>query len=193
MEIRRQISNVRYRIEPKPGGGFIARPDDPAVATIEAPTREELQQKIRSTALAGMLPGLTLPLTEGQSHVDLRIESKSGRQLFFNAKSGDTTVNREATQADIEQVAEKFSAILGKDFPELMHAVLAQATNAKKSADSGEEHGIVLDAGSPKFGNRADFVSNKPITAETNSSWKVLVFLVTIVIGGTLFYFFFHH
>jgi hypothetical protein len=43
MELKRLISHFTYRIEPKPGGGFIAHPADPSVAPLEAPTREELQ------------------------------------------------------------------------------------------------------------------------------------------------------
>jgi hypothetical protein len=37
-----------YRIESRPEGGFIARPNDPAIGTVEADTREELQQKIEA-------------------------------------------------------------------------------------------------------------------------------------------------
>ena len=47
MELKRLISHFTYRIEPKPGGGFMAHPSDPSVAPIEAPTREELQKKIQ--------------------------------------------------------------------------------------------------------------------------------------------------
>src|SRR5437870_13502688 len=65
MELKRLISHFTYRIEPKPGGGFIAHPADPSVVPLEAPTREELQKKIQENILAGLgaqFPGLKLPL-----------------------------------------------------------------------------------------------------------------------------------
>ena len=34
MELKRLISHFTYRIEPKPGGGFIAHASDPAVAPL---------------------------------------------------------------------------------------------------------------------------------------------------------------
>lgn len=53
MEITKTITKVMYRIEPKPGGGFIARADTDqssgqAMEPIEAATQEELQQKIEA-------------------------------------------------------------------------------------------------------------------------------------------------
>lgn len=52
MEIKKTISHFAYRIEEKPGGGFIAQPLDPANAPIEGATREELMQKIQATSIA---------------------------------------------------------------------------------------------------------------------------------------------
>ena len=64
MDLKRIISTFTYRIEPNPQGGFIAHANDPNLPPIEAPTREELQQKIQaniSAALAREFPGLNLP------------------------------------------------------------------------------------------------------------------------------------
>ena len=36
MELKRLISHFTYRIELKPGGGFIAQPSDPSVAPLVA-------------------------------------------------------------------------------------------------------------------------------------------------------------
>jgi len=61
---KRLISHFTYRIEPKPGGGFIAQPVDPAVPPLEAPTREELSRKIQEKIFEGLaaeFPGLKLP------------------------------------------------------------------------------------------------------------------------------------
>ncbi|HEV2385681.1 MAG TPA: hypothetical protein VGS20_00355 [Candidatus Acidoferrales bacterium] len=64
MDPRRRVSRFTYRIETKPEGGYIARPVDSNAATLEAPTREELDKKIQDTILAGLstqFPGLKLP------------------------------------------------------------------------------------------------------------------------------------
>lgn len=65
MELK-HLTKITYRIEPKPEGGFIARPADPGVPPLEAPTREELLQKIQAKIAAELgsgLAGLELPFT----------------------------------------------------------------------------------------------------------------------------------
>ena len=54
MDIKRLITQFTYRIEQKPGGGFIAHASDPAVPPLEAPTRMELQQKIQESINASL-------------------------------------------------------------------------------------------------------------------------------------------
>ena len=54
MDIQTITKKYAYKIEPKPEGGFIARPSDPTVPPIEGATREEVQRKIRETVLAGL-------------------------------------------------------------------------------------------------------------------------------------------
>jgi hypothetical protein len=79
MELKRLISHFTYRIEPKPGGGFIAHPADPSVAPLEAPAREELQKKIQENILAGLsaqFPGLKLPLENQDLQFAFHIERK---------------------------------------------------------------------------------------------------------------------
>src|SRR5438445_9015932 len=79
MELKRLISHLTYRIEPKPGGGFMAHPSDPSVAPIEAPTREELQKKIQENILAGLsvqFPGLKLPVENEDLQFAFHIERK---------------------------------------------------------------------------------------------------------------------
>ena len=64
MELTNLIKRFAYRIEPKPEGGFIARSTDPTVPSLEAATREELQQKIQANLVAALkekFPNLKLP------------------------------------------------------------------------------------------------------------------------------------
>lgn len=48
-------TTFRYRIEPKPGGGFIARAEEGPAETLEGATQEEVQQKLddKLTGLVG--------------------------------------------------------------------------------------------------------------------------------------------
>jgi len=50
VELKRIISAFTYRIEAKPEGGFVAHANDPNLPPLEAPTRQELQQKIQATS-----------------------------------------------------------------------------------------------------------------------------------------------
>lgn len=66
----------RYKIESKPGGGFIARSENPA-DTIEAATLEEMEAKMREklAALAGPdFPGADL--TQPGTQVETRVVKK---------------------------------------------------------------------------------------------------------------------
>lgn len=55
VEILKNTTHFSYRIEEKPGGGFIGRSSDPGMEPLEGATREEVLQKIqaKATALAG--------------------------------------------------------------------------------------------------------------------------------------------
>ena len=55
VEILKNTTHFSYRIEEKPGGGFIGRSSDPGMEPLEGATREEVLQKIqaKATSLAG--------------------------------------------------------------------------------------------------------------------------------------------
>ena len=57
MEIKTTTTKFRFRIESKPGGGFIARPEEGMSEILEGATREEVQQKIddKLTAMVGQV------------------------------------------------------------------------------------------------------------------------------------------
>jgi hypothetical protein len=81
MEISHSEYKFSFHIEPKPEGGFIARPSDPSAQPIEGATREEVEEKVRTkiTQIVGaQLPGFTAMLNIGGADV------KIGTQLNFN-------------------------------------------------------------------------------------------------------------
>lgn len=87
MEIKRTISRVIYRIEPKPEGGFIARCDDPTVPPLEAASRFELEQQIQdkiTSEVESQIPGLKISL-EKQF---ISLDTKSSP---FTSQPGDTS------------------------------------------------------------------------------------------------------
>jgi hypothetical protein len=72
MEFKTTFSQLIYRIEPKPGGGFIGSAKDPAAPAIEGATREEVQQKIQQRigeVLGARFPDLSLPPLVGRSSI----------------------------------------------------------------------------------------------------------------------------
>lgn len=91
MDLGRLLTHITYRIEPKPEGGFIARPSNPSAPQLEASTREELRQKIRvnmRNALVTEIPRLRVPL-ENKTRSDASaldnspITPEAGNWTFF--------------------------------------------------------------------------------------------------------------
>jgi hypothetical protein len=118
MEIKRLVSKYVYRIEPKPEGGFIARPSDANVPPLEAATREELQQKIQSTILAGLgtdFPGLKLSSQSGDLKFAFHVEKQPDGS--FDIHSSDTAscpVNAPNHDQVESHFAEKLISFMGK-------------------------------------------------------------------------------
>ena len=81
MQLKHLIQQFSYRIESKPECGFIARATDPTVPPLEAPTREQLQEKIQENlivALSEAFPSLKLPVQNRQLRFEVHIERKPG-------------------------------------------------------------------------------------------------------------------
>jgi len=206
MEIKHLVQRFAYRIEPKPEGGFIARSSDPTVAPLEAPTREELQQKIQASLAAAMaeaFPGLRLPLQNHRTRFEVHIDRKPGGGFQIHSEQQGETLVEPATQEKVEHFAEKFLSIVDKNFPQLEQALVAKALSKAGEQLPPKEIPISngLDGGS-KFSDSGmlnsstsaigDFSGNQPITPEAGSSfWKVFRFLLAVLIG-VLLYFFFH-
>jgi hypothetical protein len=186
-----QKTSITYRIERKPEGGFIARSADPSMPAIEAPTREELSQKIQAEVLGKALPpNLKLPLENGLSVLDvLRTEHKPGRMLVFSSTNGDTGIEQ-PNQEQMEQFAKQFGGIVAKNFPEIEKALAARIGDAAASKQAPEAVG---NANSPTLSGIATPFSNAPITPESNHSWKVFMVLLGLVAAGAAMYFFFYH
>jgi|SRR5215469_2193356 len=99
MDTKTITTKFRYRIEPKPEGGFIARAEEGSAETLEGATREEVQQKIddKLTVLVGeMLHNDKLTQMVGEMLHDHKnvdgTEFKLGRaQIWMNVTSKSST------------------------------------------------------------------------------------------------------
>ena len=208
--IKRLITQFTYRIEPKPEGGFMAHASDPTVPPLEAPTREELQQKIQaniSAALAAEFPGLKLPLENKELKFDFHIEHKPEGGFILQSTDGKGLPITGATHAEIESpFVEKVVGLLAKHLtPELTQALAGQLgsgdvkvfVNRKAGFSTGAPTPALSDANSIQVANVQDtqFVNsadNSPIMPEKSSSGTIFRFVLTLAIVVALMYFFLH-
>ena len=158
MDLKRLFTQVVYKIETKPEGGFIARATDPSVPPIEAPTREELQQKIQQKILAAIseeLQGFNVP--PGAKHVEtsFHIEHNPGGGYSIHSSDPNTPVIQTASQEELEsQFLEKVFGFAGKTLaPEMMKKLAAQVGSANVKV-----------------------VVNRSVTFQTNSDGKAITF-----------------
>ncbi len=210
MELKRLISHFTYRIELKPEGGFIAHPSDPTVPPLEAPTREELQQKIQANigaALAAEFPGLKLPLENNQLKFSFHVEHKPGGGFIIQSTDGKGSPIEGATHAEIEShFAEKVVGLLGKHLmPELSQALASQLgsgdvkvfVNRKVSFPAGSPaltlgYAGSIQAESAKSTGTVNPADSSPIIPERSSGGTILRFLLTLAIIAVLMYLFLH-
>jgi hypothetical protein len=153
MELKRLISHFTYRIEPKPGGGFIAHPDDPSVAPLEAPTRQELQKKIQENTLAGLsaqFPGLKLPLENQDVQFAFHIERKPEGGFVIHPSDPKAEPIEVLTHNDMQSyLAEKLIGFVGEHLtPELSKALAAKGSSGEIKVSMSQKTGITVNAGS---------------------------------------------
>ncbi|HZR63723.1 MAG TPA: hypothetical protein VFA85_01170 [Terriglobales bacterium] len=121
MEIAHTTLQISWRIEPKPGGGYIARCSDATVPPLEGATQAELQQQIRerlNAQLATRFPNLKIALDKSSTKSDALDVSQS-------MESG-------VKPALENWVAKNIAAIIeGKLPPELAEQLKAQAHDGK--------------------------------------------------------------
>ena len=194
MEFKRLITQFTYAIEPKPEGGFIAHASDPNVPPLEAPTREELQQKVQATIMAGLaerFPGLKLPLQGQESKFSFHIESKPGGGFALHS-ADPATQPVEGTQEQIEShFAEKLIGLAEKFSPELKQALASQGVNGdvkvfvdrKTFTMKGGSRSLSLSLG-------ADLLPTSPLsnagTGVSNAVSNVVTNQDAASMGGTL-------
>lgn len=129
MDLKRLITHFTYRIEAKPGGGFIAHASDPSLPPLEAPTRWELDEKIRqniSAALAVEFPQLKSAIEQNQVKLAFHIEQKPDGGFVLHSDDPNATPTAAAPHEIESKFAEKLIGFAGKHLvPEEMSQALA--------------------------------------------------------------------
>ena len=222
VELKRIISTFTYRIEAQPEGGFVAHASDPNLPALEAPTRQELQQKVQANigaALAAEFPGLNLPSGDHASgnrelKFDFHIEAKPGGGFTLHSSDPNTAAIEGASHEEIAHpFAEKLAGIVGSY---LLPKELAEALAKQGGADmqvSVDRRVSFTTKGFAKttFNNTQDPQSpgtlqsqgadsqgllnaadSSPITGETSKSWPIIRFFLTLLVAAALMYFFLH-
>lgn len=155
MELRQLISKFTYRIEPKPGVGFIAYPSDPTATPLEAPTRAELQQKIQAAVMAGLgaqFPGLKSALEGQPSNFAFHIEAKPGGGFLVHSADPHAEPIEIASHHDMEShFAQKVINFVGKHVtPELAQAI-AQGGSGEVQVSVNRKVGLTVKTGTRSF------------------------------------------
>lgn len=132
MDLKQLVNHFAYKIEPKPEGGFIARATDPSVPPLEAPTREELQQKVQQnilTTLSAEFPGLKLPLHGKPVAMSFHVEcTPAGGFSIHSSDPNASVINTTDPKEFQSRFLEKFLGFAGIHLtPEMSKALAAQA------------------------------------------------------------------
>lgn len=168
MELKHLVQKFVYRIEPKPEGGFIARAADPTVPPLEAPTREELQQKIQAKIVEGLstaFPGLKLPALQNQQvKWDVHIDRKPGGGFAVHSERPGASTGEPANQEKIDHFAEELLGFVDKHFPDLSQVLAAQVGGRDITVFTTEQSSVTLQ-GNSLLGGAKGLLPTQPMQA----------------------------
>lgn len=157
-------TKVFYRIKPAAGGGFVAEADDGKLPPLEAPTREELIEKIKS-AINPLLQQEqdSLKIPEGPT-TSYEIDSKPGGGFTVHSSDPTVTAIETATleEAD-QQLEQQLAGALGKD---LAHKLTHEFSHVQ---GLGENTKVTVD-------ERITLIKQSDLTSDSRPtlplSWK---------------------
>ncbi len=139
MEFENILSKFIYRIEAKPGGGFIATRKDSTAPALEGATRQEVQRKIQESIAANLgtqFPALQSALAGNDVKLHYHIEAKPGGGFIIhhgdpNSLDPEHAAIEGSTREHLENQIESkiFSAIMDRLPPEL-HQQVADKLNS---------------------------------------------------------------
>ena len=139
MDFKTVLSRFVYRIEPKPGGGFIATCKDPSGPAIEGATREEVQKRIQETISASLgtqFPALKSALATNDLKLHYHVEAKPGGGfIIHHGDAQSASSNHEpiegSTSEHLENLIEsKLLSTLMDRLPPELHQQITDKLNA---------------------------------------------------------------
>jgi len=177
MEIKRLVSKYVYRIEPKPDGVFIARATDPNVQSLDAPTREELQQKIQSTILAGLsadFPGLKLPPQSHEMKFSFHVEKQPDGTFDIHSSDPSASPVSAASHDEVEShFVEKLISFVGKHMlPEASEALRSQLVSGDIKVFINKSSGFTVTTSHDTTGSRATQLASPSSSQFPDSSFE---------------------
>lgn len=139
MELKRLVQQFAYKIEPKPEGGFIARPSDPSIPPLEAPTRQELQQKIQErlvNSLGERFPALKQKLQEQhlqskQVKFDVHIEHRPDGGFAVHSDQSTTPGASPVEHEKLDHFAERMLNFVARNVPQVADTLDAIAESSE--------------------------------------------------------------
>jgi hypothetical protein len=154
MEFKTVLSRFIYRIEAKPGGGFIATCKDPTAPAIEGATRQEVQQKIQENIaanLAAQFPALKSALEANGVKLHYHVESKPGGGFIVHHDDAAHDSADNATHDRIESFIESkiFSTLMDRLPPELHQQITEKLNAGGIDIDVNRTFGVTTDRSSP--------------------------------------------
>ncbi len=205
IDLKHLITRIPFKVEPKLDGGFIARASDPSVTPIEAPTREELHQKIVA-ALRAEFPQLNAP--NGQN-IDLSVQLRAGNDDFSVSSNPNESAGTENPIDLANPALEKVLNFAAKHLaPELAKQLAEQGGATSFQVRINNKTAIRVNAGSqgltfgdpqnqalqnapggfPKLDAAAGLIDGHPITPEPSNIGKIFKIIVWAISIGALAY-----
>jgi hypothetical protein len=201
MELKKTTS-FSYHIEQKPGGGFIARPDDPQMETLEGATEQEVEQKIGAKmigAIGAQMPfgmGKLLDLALSKAEFAYHIEEKPGGGFVARPKDGNHEPLEGATRQEVEdKIRGTLQALIGQQLAGLGNSgdlTVTRKFNAGNHTTFYFSSYSAPQSSDPNLlqpGPAQGIDSMGPIEPEKDNSGRFLVILVIFLALAALVYF----
>ena len=182
MDLKRLVQQFAYKIEPKPEGGFIARPSDPSIPPLEAPTREELQKKIQErlvNSLGERFPALKQKLQEQhlqskQVRLNVHINRQIGGGFEVHSEESAAPGASPVEHEKLDHFAERMLNFVAKNVPQVADSLDAIAQSGEVEVFTTKS---VSTSGSTGLGAAKALLPTEPMqssefTAESSEAMR---------------------
>lgn len=174
MEFKTVLSQFIYRIEPKPGGGFVATCKDPSAPAIEGATRLEVQQKIQeiiASKVAEQFPMLKDTLASKGVMLHYHVEAKPGGGFIIHHDDAAHDSDNDSSH-HIEGLIESkiFSRLMDRLPPEVHQQITDKLNSGGLEIDVNRTFSVTTKSGSaftPVFTKAS--AASAPILAPENA------------------------